>query len=94
MSHFIMDMFANRFHMAVPHKATLLDWEKRAFELRSVLDQAKSGRRITRYVSCAEATSSVDLEIDKEVQTLMLVSFVIDFCGGPSTEKAASAQYT
>ena len=39
----IMDMFTERFEKTAPCKATLLDWEKPAFEQGSVLDQPRSG---------------------------------------------------
>ena len=56
----IMDMFTESFQKAAPRKATLLDWEKQAFELESILDRPRSGRRVTRDETCAEAASSVD----------------------------------
>ena len=64
----IMDMFTERFQKAAPRKATLLDWEKRAFELESILDRPRSGRRVTRDETCAEAASSVDRSPQKSIR--------------------------
>ena len=64
----IMDMFTESFQKAAPHKATLLDWEKRAFELGLVLDRPRSGRRVSRDETCAEAASSVDRSPQKSIR--------------------------
>ena len=61
-------MFAYQFQEAAPRKATLLDCEKRAFELGSMLDQPRSGRRTSRNESCAEAVSSVDRSPQKLIR--------------------------
>ena len=47
----IMDIFANRFHKGAPRKAIVLDWEKRAFELASVLDRQRFRCRVSRNES-------------------------------------------
>ena len=48
----ITDMFTESFQKAAPRKATLLDWDKRAFELESVLDRPRSVRRVSRDETC------------------------------------------
>jgi hypothetical protein len=44
----ILHPFTDHFGKAPPHKATLLDWEKRAFASGSVKDRPHSGRKKTR----------------------------------------------
>ena len=64
----IMNMFTERFQKAAPRKATLLDWEKRAFELESALDRPRSGRRSSRDETRAKAAFSVDRSPQKSIR--------------------------
>jgi hypothetical protein len=49
----VMAAFRERFNKAPPRRATLLDWEKRAFALESVKDRLRSGRKTTRLETCS-----------------------------------------
>jgi len=49
----VMAAFWEQFNKAPPRRATLLDWEKRAFVLGSVKDRPWSGRKTTRLETCA-----------------------------------------
>lgn len=64
----ILDLFEERFQKVPPRKATLLDWEKRAFELGSVMDRPRSGRRISREETCASVAASVDRSPQKSTR--------------------------
>ena len=49
-----------RFNKAPPRRATLLDWEKRAFALGSVNDRPRSGRKTTLLETCAAVAASIE----------------------------------
>ncbi|PSN38289.1 hypothetical protein C0J52_26317 [Blattella germanica] len=53
----IMGAFQEIFNKARPRRATLLDWERRAFAFGSVKD---SGRKKTREETCAGVASSIE----------------------------------
>jgi len=57
----VMAVFRERFNKAPPQRATLLDWEKRAFALGSVKDRPRSGRKTTRLETCAAVIASIEL---------------------------------
>ena len=50
--------FWKRFNKAPPRRASLLDWEKRAFALGSVKERPRSGRKTTRLETCAAVAAS------------------------------------
>ena len=52
--------FRERFNKGPPRRATLLDWEKRAFALGSVKDRSRSGRKTTRLETCAAVAASIE----------------------------------
>ena len=52
--------FRERFNKAPPRKATLRDWEERAFTLGSVKDRPRSGRKTTRLETCAAVAASIE----------------------------------
>jgi len=52
--------FRERFNKAPPRKATLQDWEKRAFALGSVKDRPQSGRKTTCLETCAAVAASIE----------------------------------
>ncbi|PSN29603.1 hypothetical protein C0J52_28125 [Blattella germanica] len=56
----IMGAFQERFNKAPPWKATLLDWERRAFAFGSVKDRPRSGRKKTREETCAGILASIE----------------------------------
>ncbi|PSN49300.1 hypothetical protein C0J52_09403 [Blattella germanica] len=56
----IMGAFQERFNKAPPRKATLLDWERRAFAFGSVKDRPWSGRKKTREETCAGVAASIE----------------------------------
>ena len=56
----IMGAFQERFNKAPPRKATLLDWERRAFAFGSVKDRPRSGRKKTREETCAGVAASIE----------------------------------
>ena len=56
----IMGAFQERFNKAPPRKATLLDWERRAFAFGSVKDRPRSGRKKTREETCAGVLASIE----------------------------------
>ncbi|PSN43386.1 hypothetical protein C0J52_17971 [Blattella germanica] len=56
----IMGAFQERFNKAPPRKATLLDWERRAFGFGSVKDRLQSGRKKTREETCAGVAASIE----------------------------------
>jgi len=56
----LMAAFRERFNKAPPRRATLLDWEKRAFALGSVKDRPPSGRKSTRFETCAAVAGSIE----------------------------------
>ena len=58
----VLAAFRDRFNKAQPRRATLLDWEKRAFALGAVKDRPRSGRknnalgnvqRFAAYIECS-----------------------------------------
>ncbi|PSN30196.1 hypothetical protein C0J52_27725, partial [Blattella germanica] len=51
---------AERFNKAPPRKATLLDWERRAFAFGSVKDRPRSGSKKTREETCAGVAASIE----------------------------------
>ncbi|PSN51819.1 hypothetical protein C0J52_17692 [Blattella germanica] len=53
-------IFHERFNMAPPRKATLLDWERRAFSFSSVKDRLRSERKKTREETCAGVLASIE----------------------------------
>ena len=55
-----MGAFQERFNKAPPRKATLLDWERRAFAFGSVKDRPRSGRKKTREETCAGVAASIE----------------------------------
>jgi len=55
-----MAAFRERFHKAPPRRATLLDWEKRAFALGSAKEGPRSGRKTTRLETCAAVAASIE----------------------------------
>jgi hypothetical protein len=54
----VMAAFREQFNKAQPQRATLLDWEKQAFTLGSVIDRPRSGRNTTRLETCAAVAAS------------------------------------
>ena len=48
-----------RFNKDPPRRATLLDWEKRAFALGSVKERPRSGRKTTRLEKCSGGLENV-----------------------------------
>ncbi|PSN56882.1 hypothetical protein C0J52_00651 [Blattella germanica] len=54
----IIGAFQERFNKVPPRKATLLDWERRAFG--SVKDRPRSGRKKTREETCAGVAASIE----------------------------------
>jgi len=56
----VMAAFRERFNKAPPRRATLLDWEKRAFGLGSVKDRPRSGRKTTRLEASAAVAASIE----------------------------------
>ncbi|PSN35753.1 hypothetical protein C0J52_13825 [Blattella germanica] len=56
----IMGAFQERFNKTPPRKATLLDWERRAFAFGSVKDRSWSGRKKTREETCAGVAASIE----------------------------------
>jgi len=56
----VMAAFREQFNKALPRRATLLDWEKRAFALRSVKDRPRSGRKTTRLETSAAVAASIE----------------------------------
>ena len=56
----VMALFGKWFNKAPPWRATLLDWEKWAFALRSIEDRPRSGRRTT----CLETWSGCPLPLN------------------------------
>ncbi|PSN45292.1 hypothetical protein C0J52_12471 [Blattella germanica] len=56
----IMGAFQERFKKAPPRKATLLDWERRAFGFGSVKDSPRSGKKKTREETCAGVAASIE----------------------------------
>jgi len=56
----VMAAFRQRFNKAPPRRATLLDWEKRAFALGSVKDRPRSGRKTTRLETSAAVAASIE----------------------------------
>jgi predicted transcriptional regulator len=55
-----MRAFTDSFGKAPPHKATLLDWEKRAFASGRVKDRPRSGRKKTREEMCTTVAQSIE----------------------------------
>ncbi|PSN51014.1 hypothetical protein C0J52_07448 [Blattella germanica] len=53
-------MAQERFKKAPPGKATLLDWERRAFGFGSVKDSPRSGKKKTREETCAGVADSIE----------------------------------
>ncbi|PSN38644.1 hypothetical protein C0J52_21251 [Blattella germanica] len=56
----IMGAFQERFNKAPPRKATLLDWERRAFAFGSGKDRPRSVRKKTREETCAGVATSIE----------------------------------
>ena len=56
----VMTEFRERFNKVPPRRATLLDWEKRAFALGSVKDMPRSGGKTTRLEACAAVAASIE----------------------------------
>ena len=56
----IMGAFQERFNKAPPRKATLIDWDRRAFTSGSVKDRPRSGRKKTREETCATVCASIE----------------------------------
>ncbi|PSN49666.1 hypothetical protein C0J52_24286 [Blattella germanica] len=56
----IIRAFQERFNKAPPRKATLLDWERRAFGFDSVKYRPRSGRKKTREETCAGVAASIE----------------------------------
>ncbi|PSN42505.1 hypothetical protein C0J52_09788 [Blattella germanica] len=56
----IMEAFQERFNKAPARKATLLDWESRAFAFGSVKDRPWSGSEKTREETCAGVAASIE----------------------------------
>ncbi|PSN47383.1 hypothetical protein C0J52_11171 [Blattella germanica] len=56
----IMGAFQERFNKAPPRKATLLDWERRAFAFGSDKDRLWSGRKKTQKETCAGVAASIE----------------------------------
>ncbi|PSN45687.1 hypothetical protein C0J52_11957 [Blattella germanica] len=54
----IMGAFQENFYKVPPWKATLLDWERRAFGFGSIKD--RSGRKNTREETCAGVAASIE----------------------------------
>jgi len=56
----MMAAFRERFNKALPRRAKLLDWEKRAFALVSVKDRPRSGRKTARLETSALFAASIE----------------------------------
>ncbi|PSN35887.1 hypothetical protein C0J52_14851 [Blattella germanica] len=56
----IMGAFQEIFNKTSLRKATLLDWERRAFAFGSVKDRPWSGRKKTREETCAGVAASIE----------------------------------
>ncbi|PSN53621.1 hypothetical protein C0J52_00914 [Blattella germanica] len=56
----IMGAFQEIFNKTRPRKATLLDWERRAFGFGSVKDWPWSGWKKTREETCAGVAASIE----------------------------------
>ncbi|PSN55616.1 hypothetical protein C0J52_04050 [Blattella germanica] len=56
----IMGAFQETFNKAPPRKATLLDWERRAFASGSIKDRPRSGRKKTREETYAGVVASIE----------------------------------
>ncbi|PSN54297.1 hypothetical protein C0J52_11043 [Blattella germanica] len=56
----IMGTFQERFNKSPPRKATLIDWERRAYGFGSVKDRPRSGRKKTREETCAGVLASIE----------------------------------
>jgi hypothetical protein len=55
-----MRAFTDHFCKAPPRKATLLDWEKRAFASGSVKDRPRSGLKKSREETCTTVAQSIE----------------------------------
>ena len=64
----VMAAFRERLNKAPPRRATLLDWEKRAFSLGSVKDRLRSGRKTTRLETCAAVAASIERSLMKSTR--------------------------
>ena len=64
----VMAAFRERFNKAPPRRATLLDWEKRAFALGSVKDGPRSGRKTARLETCAAIAASIERSQMKSIR--------------------------
>ena len=56
----VMAAFREWYNKAPPRRATLLDWEKRAFAVGSVKDRPRRGRRTTRLETSAAVAVSIE----------------------------------
>ena len=56
----VMAALRERFNKAPSRRATMLDWEKRAFALGNVKDRPRSGRKTTRLETCAAVAASIE----------------------------------
>ncbi|PSN54114.1 hypothetical protein C0J52_09477 [Blattella germanica] len=66
----IMGEFQERFNKAPPRKATLLDWERRAFAFGSVKYRLRSGRKKIREETCAGVLASIEQSPIKSTRKL------------------------
>jgi len=57
----MMSAFRERFNKAPPRRATLLDWEKRAFALGSVKDRPRSGKKTARLETCTAVATPLNV---------------------------------
>jgi len=57
-----------RFNKAPPRRASLMDWEKRAFALGSVKERPRSGRKTTRLTTRAVVAASKEFSPAKSIQ--------------------------
>ncbi|PSN30390.1 hypothetical protein C0J52_27252 [Blattella germanica] len=56
----IMGVFQEKFNKAPSWKATLLNWENRAFAFGSVKDRPRGRRKKTREETCAGVAASIE----------------------------------
>ena len=71
----VMAVFQERFNKAPPRRATLLDWEKRAFALVSVKDRPRSGKK--QHTGTLVCTGLLICTISRSLFSNILYSLVL-----------------
>jgi hypothetical protein len=66
----VVTAFQQRFRKPFPLRAALFSWEKRTFSYGNVKDSPRSGRQISRTVTCAAVAASVKIRRTKSVRKL------------------------